>query len=195
VELEKIIIEKRPLPCLRLLIDWGILQQVHPGIRWDSGLPEDSAVPAEVYESNLSIWLSLILRENSVEEVGQTLIMLKFPSRVYDRVMQCQELYAAFKSRSPVITLPRTAVFPESKSFFGMLVRSNLPGLKEWWSDFLRWLACEPSLSGEDLKSMGYAPGPLFKEILQHLALKKFSGEVVSREDEARFVIDNFRRE
>lgn len=43
-------------------------------------------------------------------------------------------------------------------------------------------------LTGEDLKRMGLAPGPVFKEVLSMLLRARMDGELETREDEERFV-------
>jgi tRNA nucleotidyltransferase (CCA-adding enzyme) len=42
--------------------------------------------------------------------------------------------------------------------------------------------------TGADLKEMGYATGPLFRSILNHLLEAKLDGQVKSRSDEIQFV-------
>jgi len=44
------------------------------------------------------------------------------------------------------------------------------------------------TLTGHDLRQMGYRPGPIFKEVLQALTAAKLDGLVQSREEEEEFV-------
>jgi poly(A) polymerase len=48
-------------------------------------------------------------------------------------------------------------------------------------------------LTGDDLKQMGYAPGPLFSEILQSLEDAQLEGQVQDKEAAVRFVSGRFR--
>jgi tRNA nucleotidyltransferase (CCA-adding enzyme) len=50
-----------------------------------------------------------------------------------------------------------------------------------------------PELTGKDLKKMGFAPGPLFRQILTSLLEARLEQKIKSREEEVRFVRDNFR--
>ncbi|MEW5914599.1 MAG: CBS domain-containing protein [Thermodesulfobacteriota bacterium] len=54
-----------------------------------------------------------------------------------------------------------------------------------------------PQLDGEDLKALGFAPGPLFKKILDRLQAACLDGEVLGREQELELVAREFggRRE
>ena len=47
-------------------------------------------------------------------------------------------------------------------------------------------------LNGDDLKSLGYRPGPLFKIILETLLLARLDEEVETREEEIELVKRQF---
>ncbi|PID43598.1 MAG: prohead protease [Proteobacteria bacterium] len=51
-----------------------------------------------------------------------------------------------------------------------------------------------PLLNGNDLKELGYQPGPLFKEILHALVLARIDHMITSREEEIAFVQNSFPR-
>lgn len=46
-----------------------------------------------------------------------------------------------------------------------------------------------PHLKGQDLKELGYRPGPLFKKVLRELKKANLDGLVKNRDDEIKFVI------
>jgi tRNA nucleotidyltransferase (CCA-adding enzyme) len=48
------------------------------------------------------------------------------------------------------------------------------------------------SLGGQDLKRMGFPPGPIYKEILNALLRARLEGKLVSRQDEMNFVAKKF---
>ena len=50
-----------------------------------------------------------------------------------------------------------------------------------------------PSLTGKDLKAMGYAPGPLFKKIMKTVLDARLDGDLQSQEEEMAFVRKMFR--
>jgi tRNA nucleotidyltransferase (CCA-adding enzyme) len=50
-----------------------------------------------------------------------------------------------------------------------------------------------PSLTGKDLKAMGYAPGPLFKKIMKTVLDARLDADVQSQEEEMAFVRKMFR--
>jgi tRNA nucleotidyltransferase (CCA-adding enzyme) len=49
-----------------------------------------------------------------------------------------------------------------------------------------------PELCGEDLKELGFEPGPRFKEILERLLAARLDGEVSDREEEMALVKREF---
>ncbi|MCK5506738.1 MAG: hypothetical protein KAJ10_16350, partial [Thermodesulfovibrionia bacterium] len=51
----------------------------------------------------------------------------------------------------------------------------------------------KPALSGKDLKSIGYSPGPVFKIILTSILEARLEGKIKSREEEVAFVKENFK--
>jgi tRNA nucleotidyltransferase (CCA-adding enzyme) len=50
----------------------------------------------------------------------------------------------------------------------------------------------QPKLRGRDLKEMGIAPGPVYREILDGLLDGRLNGELSSREEEVEFVRKRF---
>ena len=46
----------------------------------------------------------------------------------------------------------------------------------------------KPLLKGKDLQKMGFAPGPLYHELLQALVREKISGSLPKRQDEEAFI-------
>jgi tRNA nucleotidyltransferase (CCA-adding enzyme) len=49
-----------------------------------------------------------------------------------------------------------------------------------------------PTLTGEDLKRMGYQPGPIYRKILHALRVARLNGEVSTREQEEALVRSQF---
>ena len=47
-------------------------------------------------------------------------------------------------------------------------------------------------ITGEDLKQMGYRPGPLFKDILRNVEEAQLNGRLRTRDDAMRFVRANY---
>jgi tRNA nucleotidyltransferase (CCA-adding enzyme) len=57
----------------------------------------------------------------------------------------------------------------------------------------LRQVRC--LLRGRDLQSLGFVPGPVYREIFDELITARLEGKVVTREDELEFVKQRFSPE
>ena len=70
-----------------------------------------------------------------------------------------------------------------------MMAKSRLEGTRRAISlYFTRLKRLKPELKGRDLVAMGYAPGPLIKEMLDRLLEARLNEKVISRKEERDFV-------
>lgn len=94
------------------------------------------------------------------------------------------------------LSLPRFDLHLEQHRLDCLASHKNLDAYdfaKEKYEQFLR----EPPpplklISGEDLKLMGFAPGPVFSKILREVEDQILEGKVVDRNQALQFVRDNF---
>ncbi len=73
------------------------------------------------------------------------------------------------------------------------MARSNSEQVQRCLSSYfthLRSVQCE--LAGSDIKQLGIAPGPVYKEIFQRLLAARLDGELVTRQDEIDFVNQHY---
>lgn len=237
IELEKILLEQKPSPALKLLAKWNVLSQVYPkGLVLNREIARmiDYVTPSflkeleksksesknhdskkldsrllgndkgkrnhgfrdESHQKILTLRMSSWLKENSVVDTRNILTTLNFPSHVQEKIIQPLVLYNLFMDERPIVSLPRLKLFDETRHFFKLLMKLNKSQkIQKRWKEYRLWLESSPILNGESLKKMGYSPGPIFKKILDSLAMEKFKGLLKNRADEERFVIDNFRRD
>jgi len=104
---------------------------------------------------------------------------LKELSRISDK-----ENYSVYRVLSP---LP-----PEI--LLWSMARARNERVKKFVSTFFTKLrGTEVRLKGKDLIRLGFKPGPLFREILEEILAAKLQSEVLTREDEIKFVTRKFR--
>jgi len=60
------------------------------------------------------------------------------------------------------------------------------------WQYLTHWLAVKPPLDGNDLKALGYKPGPQFKAILEALIAATLDGVLSNRTEAEAFVAERF---
>lgn len=67
------------------------------------------------------------------------------------------------------------------------------PALQERLAAYARtWRHVRPQLTGNDLKRLGFKPGPVYREILQELRLSRLEGLVSTRDEEIAWVKTRF---
>jgi tRNA nucleotidyltransferase (CCA-adding enzyme) len=59
---------------------------------------------------------------------------------------------------------------------------------------FIKLKGTKIQLRGRDLVSMGFKPGPIFREIFEHLLEARLNNLVKTKEDELKFVRDKFEK-
>jgi tRNA nucleotidyltransferase (CCA-adding enzyme) len=74
-----------------------------------------------------------------------------------------------------------------------MMAKANNRTIKRQISNFFtRLRGAKVSLTGRDLKHMGFQPGPLYKRILDALLEARLNNQVNSKEDELLFVKEKY---
>jgi tRNA nucleotidyltransferase (CCA-adding enzyme) len=63
---------------------------------------------------------------------------------------------------------------------------------RQIWEYLTLWANISPPLNGNDLKDLGYKPGPKFKQILDDLLAAKLDGNLVDRTDAISFLAKNY---
>ena len=70
-----------------------------------------------------------------------------------------------------------------------MMARTSQDLVRQWISHYITHLRdAQPLLTGHDIETMGFQPGPVYREILDALLYARLDGRVVSVEDERAFV-------
>jgi len=73
------------------------------------------------------------------------------------------------------------------------MAKSNNRTVKRQISNFFtRLRGAKVSLTGGDLKNLGFQPGPLYRQILDALLEAKLNSQVNTREDELLFVKEKY---
>lgn len=81
---------------------------------------------------------------------------------------------------------------PET-ALFAMSITEDQEKKKEISRYLLEFRKVKPLLTGNDLKKMGIKPGPLYSKLLKKLLYERLRGNVVSRQDEERFIKDSLK--
>ncbi len=215
-ELVHIFKENNPLPAVLRMSDLGLLDYLHPELSRTSRIKELFGRAHQVIDwhqllftgedcrSWLVYFLCLLsdLGEKAAQELAER---LEIPPRVrHVLVDEREDLHRAvnliyWRSSRSAMTSPSeifSLLEPLSvESLLYGMARSGNESVQRSVSDYfirLRKIKCH--LDGHDLKELGVAPGPVYKEIFKKLHTARLDGKIVSREDEKDFVLRNYVR-
>jgi len=202
--------EEHPLAVLKRLGDFGLMAFFHPGLKIDRPLEARLArlegivswyrllFTGEKFDPWIVYFLGLA--EGMTEkEVEGLLIRFSLPEKFRAVFLQRRRTAVQVAQRLSSHPFPaRSEVYfllnPLPTDFLLYIMgRTDAEGPKKAVSLYFTSLKkVHVSLGGKDLKRMGYAPGPIFKEILQTLLRAKLEGKLATRQDEINFVAKKF---
>ena len=206
LELKLLLMEPEPMKAMERMDEFGLLQVLSQaidltpelrglleGVRgvlswFDLLYLEEPYEPWKVYFLGLTGFLdgkslqAMAERLQMNDEQGRRMIAQRIEvGALLDRLYRFQEKsnYALYKLLSQY----------DTEILLYMMARANNRTIKRLLSNYFTKLKGARSLlKGRDLKTMGFPPGPLFKEILEALLEARLNNEVVTREDEKAFV-------
>ncbi len=127
----------------------------------------------ETVATNLQLPVDSITRMQQLESVQQT-ITVDLP--------KCDRPSAIAALLKPV-DLPLLLL---------VAVRSTRANRRTIWQYLTHWATIKPLLDGNDLKQLGYKPGPRFRAILDTLIAATLDGNITTATAARQFVQDNF---
>ncbi len=204
-ELKQIFLEDNPLRVLNRLDHYGILSSLFPSVNWDRkkkdlferirkiitwhklNFPDMEVKYYLLYFGALLIGQSYqqidsYLEELAVPEKDRSILkeLLSKPQSILkqiDRNKKNSEIFKLLSNFSEEILLFAAALTEEEWK-------------REKILEYLRtWRFIKPAVDGEDLKSLGLKPGPIFKRILNELKYRIIDAEISEdREEQLQFV-------
>jgi tRNA nucleotidyltransferase (CCA-adding enzyme) len=180
------------LGCMHpdLKLDWQLWWQIRYVDRWLHWLDP---------ERNLSHWLirlealiayldtsqrcklasNLQLPKDSIQRLEQ---LEELQNKVNESLPQCQLKSEIFKLLHPY-SLP---------SLILIASRSPKPIRRNIWQYLTNLSKVQPPLTGNDLKALGYKPGPIYKQILDELLIATLDGKIQNRVEAENFLRKNY---
>jgi tRNA nucleotidyltransferase (CCA-adding enzyme) len=202
--------EEKPLPVLKRLQGYGLLGIFHPGLKVDRSF----AARFQRLEGVLS-WFRLLFTGEKFEpwlvgflgltdgmaerEVETLLVRFGLPEKFRTTFLQRRRTALQVIRRLSVPPLPaRSDIFslldplPADFLLYAM-GGSEAEGVKKAISLYFTELKrVRVSLTGKDLKKMGFIPGPIYTEILRALLRGRLEGKISTRQEEAGFVLKRY---
>jgi tRNA nucleotidyltransferase (CCA-adding enzyme) len=177
------------LRCLHpdLSVDQKLWRQVRCVNRWLRCLAVDPPVPHWLMR------LEILLASLPVSARGAIAVNLQLPKESIDRLQQLENTEQAIQTHGIECQRPSEIVRGLRGYQVPMLLlvaaRGSLAIRARLWRYLTRWSKVRAPLDGDDLKAMGYKPGPQFRELLDRLFAATIDGEVSDREA-AKALID-----
>lgn len=151
-------------------------------------------LPGEEYKYTL---LFILLDEAKKEQAEVVLNYLSFRQSVIRNFIKSKEIIARFirefnnKSKDELFFMLNEA---EDYALVAALTKVHSRKRKTIEEFLTAGRNVKPQLTGKDLISMGFKEGPIFKRIFDELIRRKYLGELRSKEEEIRFVLENRSR-
>jgi tRNA nucleotidyltransferase (CCA-adding enzyme) len=212
-ELQLLLAEENPLPAIRRLAQFDLLKFLHPALQLDPPLIESIESTREALT-----WYRLLYQKESCQQ--WLVFLLALTSRLTARQMpvfrrrldiperQAQQLLREKSHLTRLLKLLKQARELKPSEIHKLLHPLSLEGLlclmglvrrpegKKAISHYIAYLRhLKTHLKGSDLKSLGYAAGPIYRRILERLLQARLDNEVESREEEIDFVKSRYPAE
>ncbi len=208
-ELNLLFLETEPLKAIRRLVELDLLKFIHPNLALTRELEETFEAIQETFA-----WFKLLFLEEEINKSHLFLMALFEELTIQEREKALQRLSVPPGAKKEILggieqsklALQKLQnVLQNEKQIYYILQPLSLPAIlftiakakdkkqKKAVSLYLTTLRnVRPSLTGKDLKAMGYQPGPLFNKILKAILDARLDGHVKSAEEEVQFVKEHF---
>jgi len=209
-ELRQILEEEKPIMALRRLNEFGLLKIIHSEIVYDKALKDLLSSVEKVLT-----WHNLLFLEDSCRKWIVYLLALVRPFSQKDVQRVCRRLELRERFQKILVDEKTTAdsclKWMERKKAFEnsvlyrkldrfrtevllyMMASTSQDEVKRAISHYYtRLRATTTLLKGDDLKEMGFKPGPIYRKILESLLDARLNGLLKTRQDEEEFVLHHF---
>ncbi|MCX5888628.1 MAG: CBS domain-containing protein [Deltaproteobacteria bacterium] len=205
-ELRLILQEENPIPAISRLAEFDLLKPVHPRLIFDAAtramLERVQAVLSwydllyleDRYQRWLVYFLGLVepLHPKELEEMlgGSNLSPKLARALVLGKAEADKSLISLFHLGEPSRVKIYQVLAPLATEYLlYMLAKSRQEPVRRAISLYFTHLKqLKPELRGRDLVALGYAPGPLIKEMLDRLLAARINSEVKSRKEEKELI-------
>jgi tRNA nucleotidyltransferase (CCA-adding enzyme) len=199
-ELEHIFDEKEPERVCRLAGELGVLQRLHPALKFDGWLANrfkqarQIAVPKSPVPD---LYLALLTYRLNRETIEQLINHLRLSKALALTLRDTASLRENLKALGNPGLAP-SRVYHHLRGYMVTAITANLLASDsaiarehiQLYLNKLRYV--KPALTGDDLVKTGISPGPRIKEILEKLHDARLDGKVSSKEDELKMVRELF---
>jgi len=204
-ELRLILEEENPTPAILRMRDYDLLQVIHPSIALDSDRIHmidsvkrvvawhDLLFLEESYMKWAVYFLALIrgCSKKTAEAICDRFELAPRYRRIFtkERILADRSL-SRLERRHPA---KNSTLYHRLVGFRTELILYMMAATSDQWVKraisryFTRLRTMGPAITGKDLRTLGYAPGPIYREILEGILDRKLNGRLKTRSDELEF--------
>ncbi|MEK7307670.1 MAG: CBS domain-containing protein, partial [Nitrospirota bacterium] len=208
-ELNLLFLEAEPLKAIKRMAEMDLLKFIYPTLILTDLLEDTIKAIQETFA-----WYKLLFIEEQInkshlflmsffeglspEECEKALQRLSVPPKARKEIIEGIKQAKEALLRLQAISLNEKDIYHtlqplSTQAILFAVSKAKHEGQKKAISLYLTTLRkINPSLTGKDLKAMGYKPGPLFYRILKEILEARLDGKIKSREEEVRFVKEKF---
>jgi tRNA nucleotidyltransferase (CCA-adding enzyme) len=195
--------EAEPFRVIKMLSDHGLLGVIHKDLTFSEELER---LLVSVHDTLLwfalsfmeekpettSIHLMALVSQMKDEQKEEALKRLAVPQKLKKSVIRgtrtAQGLLRRMPLGDPAFIYDSLSALDLETILFTMSLTKEEDAKKEISKYLLELRHVRPILRGDDLKTLGIEPGPLYSSILREVRAGRLRGELKSREDEERFI-------
>jgi len=197
-ELIPILNEADPRPALAFLCEWEAMTFLIPHLHWGKSHDKLFAqvLKADKKLDTLLLRLLALVHSLPVSKAMGALGHLMFSQKMVGQVEQALTLVHHLRNGNASElkgATKRGVLSAEVKWFVENVMKIKmLSPRKEAAVEWQRLYESTPCLTGRDIESLGYKPGPVFTRILNALREARWEGKLRTREEEVRFINEVF---
>ncbi len=195
--------------ALELLADLGALQCIHPSLKLDAELLRQLRLLERCLrrfdtQQTLVYWqmrLEALIAHVAPEYRGRVAKNLQLPEDSITRLESLAQVRADINNvslfvegveqvrPSQVVQLLRQYDLP---TLILIAVQSPKPLRHTIWKYLTVWSLVQPPLNGNDLRQLGYKPGPMYRQMLDDLRAAALDGVVSDRTQAEQFLAEHY---
>lgn len=205
-ELRQILEEDKPVMALRRLNEYKLLRVIHPKIVYNPTLDDLLGSVEKILTWHKLLFLEDLCRKwmvyllaiardfapEAAENLCERLELTERYRKVFvnektraDSCLQWMEFQKGFKNS---VLYRRLCPFRTEVLLYMMASTTREVVRRAISNYFTRLRSTATFLKGNDLKDMGFEPGPVYRKILDSLLDERLNGHLKTREDEVKFV-------
>jgi len=211
LELKLLLMEPEPIRAIERMEEFDLLHVISPEIRFTPDLGIlfeeirgvlswfDHLYLEEPYDPWKVYWHGLTsgLEPKALQALGERLQMGDADGcrMIAQRMEMNSVLDKLFRSKgeSSHYELYKLLSLYDTETLLFMMAKANNRTIKRQISTFfLRLRGARVTMTGQDLKQMGFQPGPLYRQILDALLEAKLNHQVNTKEDEILYVKEKY---